>query len=621
MIVLINNCGRMNVANQKFENMLNLALETPEEVREKTLNLNVGFEEQGRTWELIVKYNGSLAALQEQGILVEELLAGYAILTVPEVLVDEVAQYPQIEYVEKPKRLFFAVDRGKEASCILPVTLREPFLNGEGVLVGIIDSGIDYTNQNFRHTDGTSRIRYLWDQTLSGGSVEGMNAPEGFAVGTEFSKEQIDRALREGGTNPARLLPSIDVSGHGTAVAGIAAGQSASYEGVATASELIVVKLGSPRADSFPRTTELMRALTYTVNKAQQLNTPIAINLSFGNTYGSHDGTSLVERFLDNVAEVGRTVICVGSGNEGASAGHVQGNLLGSEVLQENLSSNVQFISGGNIPTAFVELAVASYETTLNVQLWKNYADTYRVRLRSPGGEEQVLPVEGNGKLTVRMEQTDILIYLGNPTPYAVTQEIYFEFIPTKNYITPGVWTFYIEGLRIVTGQYYFYLPGAAVRNLSTRFFTPSPQITLTIPSTAQKIITVGAYDTTYDAYADFSGRGYVYPERTLGLVAAGIIKPDIAAPGVDIVAPDTFGGYGQFTGTSFAAPFVTGAAALLMQWGIVMGNDPFLYGEKVKAYLRNGARPLRGEEEYPNERVGFGALCLEDSIPDANAG
>ncbi len=128
---------------------------------------------------------------------------------------------------------------------------------------------------------------------------------------------------------------------------------------------------------------------------------------------------------------------------------------------------------------------------------------------------------------------------------------------------------------------------------------------------TAQKVITVGAYDSVYESYADFSGRGYVYPERTLGLVAAGAVKPDLAAPGVNITAPDTQGGYSIFTGTSFAAPFVTGSAALLMQWGIVMGNDPFLYGEKVKAYLRRGARPLRGEAIYPNERVGAYGIIM----------
>lgn len=214
------------------------------------------------------------------------------------------------------------------------------------------------------------------------------------------------------------------------------------------------------------------------------------------------------------------------------------------------------------------------------------------------------------------MEQTDILVYMGEPAPYTVNQEIYFDFIPVGTYLTPGIWTFYLESLQSVTGQYYFYLPSAAVLNKNTRFFTPSPQITLTIPSTAQKVITVGAYDTRYESYADFSGRGYVYPEVSIGLLGPGLVKPDLVAPGVAITAPDTLGGYGEFTGTSFATPFVTGSAALMMQWGIVRGNDPFLYGEKVKAYLRRGARPLRGESTYPNGRVGYGALCLEDSLP-----
>ena len=343
--------------NQKLENLLNLALETPEALREKSLNLNVGYEAASRTWELIVKYNGNLSALAAMGIGVEELLAGYAVLTVPEEFVDEVAGLPEIEYVEKPKRLFFAVDnlpmdelsadralaggisadynsmeQAKEASCILPVTVREPYLNGEGVIVGIIDSGIDYTNRHFRNADGSSRILYLWDQTLPWEEVPARGAerrpPDGFLLGTEFDKVQIDAALAA--DSPAEgflLVPSRDVSGHGTAVAGIAAGSGVGgYEGVAPESYLIVVKLGAVDPNSFPRTTELMRAVTYVVKKAQQLGLPLALNLSFGNTYGAHNGSSLVERFLDNASEVGRTVICVGSGNEGASAGHLQGN-------------------------------------------------------------------------------------------------------------------------------------------------------------------------------------------------------------------------------------------------------------------------------------------------------
>lgn len=592
------------MANQKLENLLNLALETEEEVREKSLNLNVGFEEQTRSWELIVKYNGNPDNLRKEGVVVEELLAGFAILTVPEALVDSIAKKAEIEYVEKPKRLFFVTGGGKEASCVLQVSLREPYLDGEGVLVAIIDSGIDFTNPLFRNPDGSSRILYLWDQSIMPDEAMGRKPPDGFFMGTEFTKEQIDRALDKADFQEAyQLLPSRDVSGHGTAVAGIAAGKSDSYEGVAPAAELIIVKLGIPNEFSFPRTTELMRALTYVVKKAQDLAMPVAVNISFGNTYGAHDGTSLLERFIDNVSEVGRCVICVGSGNEGASAGHIQGNL---QDAPDRVGE--------------AELSVAEYETALNVQLWKNYVDKYHIIIRSPAGEERRLPEPEAEKVILRMEQTDILVYLGKPNPYAVSQEIYFDFIPIGQYITPGIWTFRIEGIKIVTGQYYFYLPGEMVRNCNTRFFGSTPQVTMTIPSTSQKVITVGAYDTTYDAYADFSGRGYVYPERTMGLVAAGVVKPDLVAPGVNIIAPDVYGNFRQFSGTSFATPFVTGAAALMMQWGIVRGNDSFLYGEKVKAYLRQGARPLRGEEVYPNERVGFGALCVSNSIPGEQA-
>lgn len=587
--------------NQTLENMLNLALETPFEERVQTENLNVGYNSETRSWELIVKYNGDLTQLKELGVLVEELIAGYAILQVPEELVDEVAGAVMIEYVEKPKRLFFAAREGLLGSCFFQVTERPPFLSGEGVLVAIIDSGIDYENNLFRKEDGNSRILYLWDQTLE----------------REFGQEQINEALRLRGEGEAgfpgnrqaayNVVPSIDVSGHGTAVAAIAAGngtlEGRAYQGAAPESELIVVKLGLPGETSFPRTTELMRALVYVVRKAQELGRPVAVNVSFGNTYGAHNGSSLLERFLENVSEIGRNVICVGAGNEGAGRGHIQG------VANER---------------TFVELEVGNYESTLNVQIWKNYVDEFRILLQSPGGEVAEVPSlsENAGKRVVVLENTRILIYLGEPAPYASVQEIYFDFIPVgqrgrgSSYIVDGVWTFTLEPIKVVTGRFYFYLPSATVRSQNTGFFRSTPEITLTIPSTCAKVITVGAYDTTYDAYADFSGRGYVYESRTIGLVLPGGVKPDLVAPGVNILVPDVRGGSMVVSGTSFATPFVTGAAALLMEWGIVRGNDRFLYGEKVKAYLRNGARPLRGEENYPNEKVGWGALCVAESIP-----
>lgn len=643
--------------NQKLEDQLQLALETSEEDRERTEDLNVGFDGEARTWELIVKFNGSLEALEQLGITVEYLLAGYAILTVPEGLVERVAEFEEIEYVEKPKRFFYEVVSPVEGSCIAQVTRRDPFLTGEGVLVAVLDSGIDYRLPEFRNEDGSTRIRYLWDQTLrptgtrsqatdmqqSIDVLQGQPGdmtpqgetprlpPEGFSMGVEFDSVQINRALAE--TDPQAqymLLPTVDTSGHGTAVAGIAAGASDTYLGVAPQAELLIVKLGLPNASSFPRTTEIMRGLTYVVNKAVELRMPLAVNLSFGNSYGAHDGSSLLERFLDNAAEVGRTVICVGSGNEGANSGHLAGSLTegqdapggsgfgGSQGAGTGIPGSVGGQGTAAAVTAQVELAVAQYERNLNVQLWKNYSDEYRIRLRSPGGQEtEVSGRTEGGKYTVLLEQTEVLVFFGEPAPYSAAQEIYFEFLPTNRpYINSGVWTFVLEPVRVVTGRYYFYLPSGAVRNAATGFFRSTPEVTLTIPSTAAKVITVGAYDSTYNAYADFSGRGYADPDRTLGVVTAGMAKPDLVAPGVNVLAPDIYGGYFPATGTSFATPIVTGSAALLMEWGIVQGNDPFLYGEKVKAYLRSGAQPLRGEGALPNARVGWGSLCVAQSLP-----
>lgn len=551
---------------EKMENLLSLALETPLEERKKTLDLNVGYEEGNDTWEVIVKYNGSLDELRRFGVETEELIAGYGILTVPVSLLGFVAERPEIEYMEMPKRLYFSLERGKEASCILQTSLREPYLTGKGVLVAIIDSGLDINSLYFRNFDGTSRIVEYWDQKS----------------GKFFDNRALNMVLLSNNTNEIWDTPSADVSGHGTLVTQIAAGRPG---GVATESELLVVKLGESRPNSFPKTTQLMRALTYVVTKAQSLDRPVAINLSFGNTYGSHRGTSLLERFMDNVAEIGRTVICVGTGNEASAGGTVIGRMTEEGLLQE--------------------LVVGPYELSLNLQIWKNYADKYQISVISPGGMQIELTEEtyGVGKRVAVLEDTKLLIYEGEPSFYSTMQEIYFEFIPLSTYITQGIWTFRLTPRRIVAGEYAFYLPSQAVRSLDTRLVEATPQGSFTIPSTASRVIRVGAYDVIFDSYAEFSGRG-IYGEN-----------PDLAAPGVNIQVP-TSQGMQVVSGTSFATPFVTGSAALLMEWGIVRGNDPFLYGEKVKAYLQSGARQIRGEIQYPNPKVGYGALCLKNSLP-----
>ncbi len=576
--------------NQKLENLLNLALSVPEELRARSRELETGYQKEEQTWELIVKYSGSLDSLREMGILTEEMHNEYAVLTVPEDLIETVSRLPQIEYVEKPKRLFFSMNQAKGAACINAVQESSLRLTGRGVLVAVLDSGIDYYHEAFRDSSGRTRIAALWDQNLN----------------RVFSSEEINQAIQEGSREKARrLLPSFDSSGHGTAVAGIAAGSGEgnpgrAYRGIAYESELLIVKLGSPGNQGFPRTTELMRAVNFAVTRAVERRMPLVVNISFGNTYGSHEGNSLLETFLDDISNYGKTVIVAGSGNEGASAGHTSG------VFSPAPGRQTRFRGDSRQDT---ELSVAPYESGVNVQLWKNYWDEMEISLFAPSGEEIGPLPQKLGPSRFRYKSMEILVYYGEPSPYSQAQEIYFDFVPDDGtYIESGIWTFRLTPGRIITGEYDFWLPSSGILNPSTRFLRPTPDTTLTIPSAASSVITVGAYDSDSNSYADFSGRGYT--RRT------NQVKPDIAAPGVGIVTAAAGGGYQAVTGTSFAAPFAAGSAALMMQWGIVEGRDPFLYGEKLKAYLRRGARKLPGMGEYPNPQVGYGALCVKDSLP-----
>ena len=185
--------------SQKLENLLNLALDMSGEEREKSLGMDAGYEETDNRWEVIVKYNGDLLRLDSPVISVEELIAGYAIVTLPRNLIRSFAELEEVEYVEIPKRLYFGVQQGKEVSCIPSVTVREPYLSGRGTLVAVIDSGIDYARMDFRRRDGGSRLLFLWDQTLTPAEGSVQAAPEGFRVGVEFTQAQLDAALREEG--------------------------------------------------------------------------------------------------------------------------------------------------------------------------------------------------------------------------------------------------------------------------------------------------------------------------------------------------------------------------------------------------------------------------------------
>ena len=577
--------------SQKSENLLNLALEATEEERMKSLELEVGYHPIEKEWDLIVKYSGSLSEIRKTAVSVTELMNGYAVLTIEEKQIENLARFPEIEFIEKPKRLFFEAENGRRVSCIDSVQRPPLSLSGRGVLVGIIDSGIDYTNPNFCNADGTTRIRALWDQSIQG------KPPAGYALGTEYTQEQINMALAQEGSIESKkeIVPSSDTSGHGTAVAGVAAGngrgsEGMRYRGVAYESELIVVKLGNARTDGFPRTTELMQAVDYVIRKALEYRMPVAVNISFGNTYGSHDGTTLLERFIDAASDVWKNVICVGSGNEGNSAGHTWGRMNEEEEAE-------------------VQLGVQMNEPALNLQIWKSYVDEIEISVVSPSGVHAGPFKEILGAQRFVIGGTELLVYYGEPKPFSVRQEIFIDFLPRETYIESGVWKILLEPQKITEGIYQMWLPSENVLNRGTAFLKPSAEMTLTIPSTASRVVTVAAYDALTFSYADFSGRGLtVYNTGEMQ-------KPDLAAPGVNVTAPSGTG-YGKFSGTSFAVPFASGSAALMMEWGIVKKNDPYLYGEKVKAYLRRGARKLPGYDRWPNPQLGYGTLCLEESIP-----
>ena len=564
------------MADQKLENLLNISLQATKEEREKSEELGIGYDPEQNTWELIVRYTGSLDGLRIRypQIRIRELLNQYAVLIVPETLVDAVLQETVIEYLEKPKQLYFELQAGKAASCINAVQqgMNNPFgLFGKGTIVAVIDTGIRAESMEFRNVDGSTRILNIWDQT----------------TGTEYDRSQIDEALQNE-TKDTAGIPGADVLGHGTQVAAIACGSS----GVAAQADILVVKLGLAAKNGFPRTTQLMEALDYVVRKAIDYGKPLAVNISFGNNYGDHTGSSLLENFINDIADSWKCSICIGSGNEGLGAVHTGGTL--TEDTEET-----------------VELAVSSYETGLSIQIWKDYWDDIAVEIIAPSGRNLGRIQENSRVSRIRYEDMELLTYFGEPSPFRIRQEIYIDMIPQTVYIQSGLWKLRLIPRSIRNGRYDMWLPAQGALNFGTGFTSPDSASTFTIPSAAAKAVTVGAYDAGTGSAAPFSGQGYI-----VEIGGSLMVKPELAAPGVNVLVPSV-SGMARVSGTSYATPFVTGSAALLMEWGIVRGNDTFLYGEKLKAYLIKGAEPLAGAA-VPDTQTGWGRLCLKNSLPQA---
>ena len=442
-------------------------------------------------------------------------------------------------------------------------------LDGTGVLVGFIDSGIDYTHPAFRNTDGNSRIEYIYD--LSG-------------TGKVYSRLVINEALKA--EDPFTIVPVEDLTEHGTHVAGIACAggniPTTNY-GVAPKSSIIMVKSTRGR---FSLSTQIMRGIKFLVDKGKELNRPTAINISLSTNDGAHNGSSLLEEYIKSVTTLEKITMCIAAGNEGDAAHHVHG-----ELSEENI----------------ITVNVANDEPNILINLYKPILPNITIEIVNPSGSSSGEIIFSQGYMEGGLGIDRYFIYATGPKPFDVDGEVILGFTTNRDYITSGRWKIIIRVKNEYRGRYDMWLPVSEGLNESTKFLNPSVLNTLGIPATVSSVISVGSYNYLTNTVSTFTGRG--------GIVNGNNIKPDILAPGEDINSTVPNSRFGVKTGTSMATPHITGAVALMMEWGIVKGNDPYLFGERLKYYLVKGGKRNRSDVNYPSPIWGYGEVCVYNSL------
>lgn len=463
-------------------------------------------------------------------------------------------------------------------------------LRGKGTAVAVIDSGIDYQNAVFRNAGG-SRIAYLWDQSLEDGTdIAGTEVP----YGRLFRKNDIDQALAF--EDPFSVVPSRDTNGHGTALAGIAAGNMVpgeNFTGAAPEATLIIIKvkpakqylrnfyLYPPDAEVFQE-NDVMMAIAYAISWAKKLEMPLSICLGIGSSQGAHLGTNALSQYVDYVANFSQVSVSVAAGNEGNTRNHSTG------IFSQGREQVV------------TELRVAEREQGFTMEFWGEPPEIYGLSIQSPTGE--ILEVSSS---------------IGSRT-----QELSFVFVETKVYVNyilierqtgyslvyirffhpaSGIWKIFTQARNRQNVQFHMWLPVEGLISQDTYFLEPSPYTTVTAPGDARNSITATAYQHRDGSIYIAAGRGYT-PD--------GMITPHLAAPGVNVKVPLVRGGFGTRSGTSISAAQMSGIAALLFEWAIIRDNQPFFTGSSVKYYLQRGAR--REENmQYPNPEWGYGKVDL----------
>lgn len=518
----------------------------------------------------------------------------FAVLHIPMDDLESPMNFSYYTYSAIPKLYSLLDTDSMEASGILPASRIPAFGNqGQGVLIGFVDTGIDYQNPLFRKADGSSRILGIWDQTLETGAPDPVNGFQAL-YGTQYSREEIDQALAA--PDPLALVPSADENGHGTFLASVAAGgedPDQDFTGAAPRASIAMVKLKPAKAylrdfyliregaDAYQE-NDIMMGVAYLLHLARRFSMPLVICLGLGTNQGSHVGKSPLGLYLDDINIYAGTAVITAAGNETGYGHHYRAVTRPEETLQT------------------VELNVGEKDSGFSMEFWAQDVDIYRVGFISPTGEVvDPLPSSTEEENVIRflVEQTEITVFSSIVNTATGSQMVFIRFKDPM----PGIWNLTVSSALNITGAFHIWLPSRGFISDTTYFLRPDPDTLVTGPGNSQYALTVSAYDHT---------TGGIYIHSSRGFSRSGQIKPELAAPGVNITGAGLRSGFVQRSGTSAAAAHAAGAAAILLHWGILERNDPFMNTSAIKTYLIRGAK-RNPALTYPNREFGYGTLDL----------